>query len=142
MAVYYELVHQVPAASLPDQVVPLPFGTVPLRENSVLLHRDLHPQNVILTANGPMIIDWEGAIFGPAVADIAMTWVIIGFSDVPLPRVQAYAARGLQALFTRAFLRAAGPVDEYWRAAAVRHRLTDPHLLPSEAARLAKLAPA
>jgi len=24
----------------------------------VLLHRDLHPQNVILTADGPLIIDW------------------------------------------------------------------------------------
>jgi aminoglycoside phosphotransferase (APT) family kinase protein len=142
LARLHELVHEVPASSLPDQVVPVPFGTVPPRENSVLLHRDLHPQNVILTADGPTIIDWEGAMFGPGVADIAMTWVIIGFSDVPLPRFQAYAARGLQALFTRAFLRAAGPVDEYWREAAVRHRLADPHLLPAEAARLTKLAPA
>ena len=139
LARLHELVHQVPASSLPDTVVPIQWGTTAAREDSVLLHRDLHPQNVILTRNGPVIIDWEGAIFGPAVADIAMTWVIIGFSDVPLPRLRAYAARGVQVQFTRAFLRAVGPLDEDWRQAAVRYRLTDPHLLPSEAARLGRL---
>ena len=142
LARLHELVHQVPAASLPDMVGPLPFGTPPPRETSVLLHRDLHPQNVMLTANGPVIIDWEGALFGPAAADIAMTWIIIGFSDIPLPRLQALAARGVQTLFTRAFMRAVGPLDDSWRQLAVQHRLADPHLLPSEAARLAKLAPA
>lgn len=141
LARLHDLVHQVPAASLPDLVGPLPFGT-PARETSVLLHRDLHPQNVMLTPNGPVIIDWEGARFGPAAADIAMTWIIIGFSDVPLPRFQALAARGVQALFTRAFMRAAGPLDDSWRQLAIRHRLADPHLLPTEAARLEKLAPA
>ena len=142
LARLHELVHQVPATSLPDTVGPLPFGTPAPRETSVLLHRDLHPQNVMLTANGPVIIDWEGARFGPAAADIAMSWIIIGFSDVPLPPVQAFAARGVQALFTRAFMRAAGPLDDSWRQLAVQHRLADPHLLPAEAARLEKLAPA
>jgi len=142
LARLHELVHQVPAASLPESVGPLPFGTKAAREDSVLLHRDLHPENVLLTANGPVIIDWEGAVFGPAVADIAMTWVIIGFSNVPLPRPLALAARGVQAAFTRAFLRAVGPVDEYWREAAIRQRLSDPHLLPAEVARLSRLAPA
>ena len=142
LARLHELVHQVPAASLPDTVGPLPFGTPAPRETSVLLHRDLHPQNVMLTANGPVIIDWEGALFGPAAADIAMTWIIIGFSDVPLPPFRAFAARRVQALFTRAFMRAAGPLDDSWRQLAVRHRLADPHLLPTEAARLERLTPA
>jgi aminoglycoside phosphotransferase (APT) family kinase protein len=121
---------------------PLPFRSGERQETDVLLHRDLHPQNVILTAGGPMIIDWEGAAYGPALADVAMTWVIIGFSDAPGPRVEALAVRGLRALFTRSFLRAAGPLNEYWRQAAIRQRLADPHLLPAEAARLAKLVPA
>ena len=58
--------------------LPAPFGDGDGAQ--VLLHRDLHPQNVILTADGPRIIDWEGAARGPAVADVAMTWVIVGFS--------------------------------------------------------------
>ena len=107
--------------------------------SAVLLHRDLHPMNVILTADGPRIIDWEGAARGPAVADVAMTWVIVAFSDVPVPRLEAAAVRTLQAMFTRAFLRAAGPLDQRWRQAIVRHRLDDPHLLPAERARLERL---
>src|SRR5487761_1397014 len=59
----------------------------PSGQDSVLLHRDLHPQNVILTPEGPRIIDWEGAARGPALADVAMTWVIIVFSEVPGPRL-------------------------------------------------------
>jgi hypothetical protein len=106
---------------------------------AVLLHRDLHPMNVILTADGARIIDWEGAARGPAVADVAMTWVIVAFSQVPVPRLEASAVRTLQAMFTRAFLRAAGPLDQRWRQAIVRHRLDDPHLLPAERARLERL---
>ena len=104
----------------------------------MLLHRDLHPQNVILTADGPRIIDWEGAARGPAVADVAMTWVIVGFSACR-PGLSAAAVRTVQALFTRSFLAAAGPVDRDWLAAAVRQRLTDPHLLPPERVRLERL---
>jgi Ser/Thr protein kinase RdoA (MazF antagonist) len=95
--------------------------------------------NVILTADGPQIIDWEGALRGPAVADVAMTWVIVTFSQVQLPRLEAVAARTVRAMFTRAFLRAAGPLDQHWRQTAVRYRLGDPHLLPAERARLERL---
>ena len=78
---------------------------------------------------------------GPAVADVGMTWVIIGFSDIPGPRWRAVAARGVQAALTRSFLRAAGPLDDAWRLTVIQRRLADPNLLPSEAARLRKLLP-
>ena len=92
---------------------------------------------MILTADGPRIIDWEGAARGPAVADVAMTWVIVGFSSVPPTGLSAAAVRAVQALFTRSFLAAAGPVDRL--AAAVRQRLADPHLLLPERVRLERL---
>ena len=142
LARLHGLVHAVPASGLPDLVRPVPVGTPEARESSVLLHWDLHPQNVIITANGPVIIDWEAAAYGPAAADIGTTWAILGFSDVPGPPVEAFVARRLQAWFTRSFMRAAGPIDDPWREAAIRARLADPHLLPSEAARLTKLLPA
>ena len=145
LARLHELVHQVPASGLLELVqrIPPPFGSVESspQDSDVLLHRDLHPQNVILTASGPMIIDWEGAARGPAIADVAMTWVIIGFSDVPGSRLRAIAALGVQSAFTRAFARFAGPIDQATRLTAIRARLADPNLLPSEAARLEKLAP-
>jgi Ser/Thr protein kinase RdoA (MazF antagonist) len=135
LARLHGLVHQAPADG---PALPLPFGYCE-RDRHVLLHRDLHPKNVVLTRNGPMIIDWEGAAHGPAIADVAMTWAIIRVSEVPGPRIEAATMRALRMAFTRAFLRAAGPVDDDWRMTAIRLRLADPKVLPSEAARLEKL---
>ncbi|HEY7263559.1 MAG TPA: phosphotransferase [Trebonia sp.] len=131
LARLHSVVHAVPALDW----LPAPFGD----GAQVLLHRDLHPQNVILTPDGPRIIDWEGAARGPAVADVAMTWVIVRFSNVPGTGLPAASAHALQALFARSFLRAAEPLDQGWRATAIRHRLMDDNLLPPERARLERL---
>jgi aminoglycoside phosphotransferase (APT) family kinase protein len=137
LAGIHVLVHRVPASGLP-----LPcLGTSTPADSDVLLHEDLHPQNVILTQNGPVLIDWEGAARGPAIADVAMTWVIIRFSSIPGEGLEAAVVRGVQGIFTRSFVRAAGPIDDEWRLTAIRHRLADPHLLPSEVARLNRLVP-
>jgi aminoglycoside phosphotransferase (APT) family kinase protein len=133
LARLHEVVHRAPALDW----LPAPFGAGDGAQ--VLLHRDLHPQNVILTADGPRIIDWEGAARGPAAADVAMTWVVAGFSSPPGGRLMAVKVRTMQGLFIRSFLAAAGPVDRTVRAAAVRQRLADRHLLPPERARLERL---
>jgi aminoglycoside phosphotransferase (APT) family kinase protein len=137
LASLHAAVHRVP----PLDWQPAPFGDASdaAGQDQVLLHRDLHPQNVILTPDGPRIIDWEGAVRGPAPADVAMSWVIIVFSEVPGPRLQAAAARPVQGQIGRAFLRAAGPVDRKWLDLAVRHRIQDHNLLPSERTRLERL---
>jgi len=139
LARLHAAVHAVPALDW----LPAPFdgegGAPTAPAPAVLLHRDLHPQNVILTGGGPMIIDWEGAARGPAAADIAMTWVIIVFSEVPGPRMRAVAARPVQGLFGGSFLRAAGHADLRWLEMSVRHRIGDRNLLPSELARLERL---
>jgi tRNA A-37 threonylcarbamoyl transferase component Bud32 len=41
-----------------------------------LLHLDLHPANVILSASGPVVIDWTNARRGDPALDVALTWVI------------------------------------------------------------------
>ena len=142
LASLHRLVHRIPASGPAALgVPPLSFRLGGPRDTDVLLHRDLHPGNVILGATGPVIIDWESCAYGPAAADIAMTWAIIGFSTLNGPRSQAFAALGAQSLFARSFMREAEPIDEDTRATAVHDRLSDPHLLPAEAARLAKLIP-
>ena len=130
----HETVHQAPA--LPG--LRAPCGDED-RGSQVLLHRDLHPMNVILTSAGPVIIDWEGAARGPAMYDVALTWVIIASSEVPETGLAAAAVRGLQAQLTRSFVRAAGPIDQVWRAQAIRDRLNDRNVLPAERARLERL---
>jgi Ser/Thr protein kinase RdoA (MazF antagonist) len=142
LARLHDRVHQVPAAGLAGLGLRASGASGEVREGDVLVHNDLHPQNVILAGPGPVIIDWEGARLGPAVTDVAMTWAIIRFSEVPGSGLRAAAVLGAQAAFTRAFLRAAGPVDQAVRLAVVRQLLADRNLRPAEIARLRKLLPA
>lgn len=41
-----------------------------------LLHMDFHPENVIVSSGGPVVIDWAMARAGEPALDVAMTWVI------------------------------------------------------------------
>ena len=42
-----------------------------------LCHGDIHPGNVIMTAEGPRLIDWFGAVRAPAALDLACTHVLL-----------------------------------------------------------------
>lgn len=108
-----------------------------------LLHLDLHPENVLLSERGPVVIDWEGAGRGPAEADVALCWLVVATSEVPGSAWQRTVGRAGQRLFADIVVRRAGlRVDAAWRAEAARFRLLDPHLRPAEAARVRRfLAP-
>src|SRR5918996_728749 len=41
-----------------------------------LLHFDLHPENVLMAPDGPVLIDWTNARGGDPDSDLAMTWLI------------------------------------------------------------------
>jgi aminoglycoside phosphotransferase (APT) family kinase protein len=63
-------------------------------EGHRLIHVDFHPDNVLLSERGPVVIDWANARSGRPAFDVAMTWVIAATSGGALGR-----------LFTRFFLR-------------------------------------
>jgi aminoglycoside phosphotransferase (APT) family kinase protein len=48
-----------------------------------LCHGDFHPQNVLWTARGPVIIDWETASRGPPLGDVACTCRLIRKASLP-----------------------------------------------------------
>jgi aminoglycoside phosphotransferase (APT) family kinase protein len=48
-----------------------------------LCHGDLHPDNVVMSPRGPVIIDWANAAAGPPVADIARTGYLLRSSTLP-----------------------------------------------------------
>ena len=100
LATLLDRLHAIPA---PDWL-PSPLG-----EGTALLHLDLHPENVILTAQGPVVIDWPNAARGPAAADVAHTWVVMACSlppDDPLKRAVTLGGRRLfLALFLRRYSR-------------------------------------
>jgi aminoglycoside phosphotransferase (APT) family kinase protein len=106
----------------------------PLGEGEAVLHLDLHPGNVMLGAEGPVVIDWTGALRGDPAIDLAQTWLLIATSRVPGPRAARAIGAAGRGLFTRAFLQR---IDRNAAAAALpgvaERRLLDPHVLPEEA---------
>jgi hypothetical protein len=48
-----------------------------LAPDDVLCHSDLHPGNVIMTAQGPRLIDWLGAARAPAAYEMAQCQVLL-----------------------------------------------------------------
>ncbi|MFF3594503.1 phosphotransferase [Kitasatospora indigofera] len=102
-----------------------------------VLHLDLHPSNVIMTAAGPVVIDWSNAAAGDPAADLAMTLVTVGSAEVP-----GLAARFGRGLLLRAARRASGTDPGPRLQEMVAAKLADPNLTPREAAWLrARLDP-
>jgi len=48
-----------------------------------LCHGDFHPDNVLLTARGPVIIDWIDATAGHPLADVARSSLLTSFAQPP-----------------------------------------------------------
>lgn len=51
------------------------------RPAECLVHLDLHPGNVVLTASGPVVIDWSNVGIGPRGADVATTWILLSVGE-------------------------------------------------------------
>ena len=129
----HRLVHRVPA---PGWLRPT-LGT-----GQSLLHLDLHPANIILSSDGPVLLDWQGAAGGEAATDLALTYLLLRTSTVPGRAGQRVIGRLGQFAFAALFRAAAGAssVDSQLRAVA-RRRLADPTLLPQEASRIRRMLP-
>ncbi|MCC7366934.1 MAG: phosphotransferase [Chloroflexi bacterium] len=119
---------------------PAEFGGSVPDSGGVLLHLDLHPDNVILSPRGPVVIDWEAARRGEVDAAVALTWVIMATSEIPVGGLKGWIFSVLRWVLVWAFLHHAG------RAGAVRHlpavaqvRLRDRNVRPSERAAIRKL---
>lgn len=96
LATLLDRLHAIPA---PDWL-PTPLG-----DGQALLHLDLHPENVILTQRGPVVIDWPNAARGPGAADVAHTWIVLACSLPPEDPLKRAVALGGRRLFLALFLR-------------------------------------
>jgi aminoglycoside phosphotransferase (APT) family kinase protein len=98
-------------------------------EGERLIHLDFHPDNVLLSSRGPVVIDWANSRAGEPALDVAMTWVICATSGGAMGR-----------LFTRFFLR---HVDlraaRTEVAAAGKLRIADPNVMDDERERVRRL---
>ena len=131
-------------ASLHDQLehVPLPDLDLPERFGApeVLVHADLHPDNVMLTSAGPVVIDWPNACAGQRNAEVASTWLIVATSELDTTGVVGALQRGARSHFLSTFL---GQTDRTTARSLLpvvaEHRLDDRNLRPGEAAKIHQL---
>ena len=100
-----------------------------------VLHLDMHPMNVIMSPDGPVVIDWTNAAGGPAGFDGALTYVEV--STFPTGTTVEHIGQRVLAQGFRHF-RGRRTVDAYI-GAACDHRLADAGTLPDERIAVAAL---
>lgn len=106
---------------------------------SALVHGDLHPGNVLMSGDGPVLIDWTNHRTGPRALDVALTWLVLACFD-PDDDVLRHQLAPLRHGFLRSFLEA---VDSGAAAAALpeaaRIRQADPSTTFEERSRISRL---
>jgi tRNA A-37 threonylcarbamoyl transferase component Bud32 len=109
-------------ADLHARLHEIPYG------DARLVHLDLHPENVMLSSRGPVVLDWTNARAGDPAVDRALVYVIAMTSGGRLGRVCA-----------RAFARYADVRTGFDEAVA--YRLADPNVTEAERAAVRRLLP-
>jgi len=119
---------QARLAEIPAPTWLMAPGWTPEPAADRVLHLDLHPMNVMLGADGPVVIDWANAAAGPPGFDAAMSYVVMSAYAVDNSR-----DRVAKQLFVGLFRRARGraTIDPYL-GAACDHRLADRNITPDE----------
>lgn len=132
LAALHQRLHRIPA--------PPGIGVAPLSGDR-LVHRDLHPLNVMMTPDGPMVIDWANASAGAPAFDVADTWVLFACGTPPMSGIDRLIVPIGRRVLLRSFLSRVDTASAR-RAipAAVDHRLADRHMSPEEHARMRELA--
>jgi aminoglycoside phosphotransferase (APT) family kinase protein len=96
-----------------------------------VLHLDFHPENVMLTPRGPVVIDWATAAEGPPGLDSAMAALILAQAALTMPAVSVVARAVLSSL-----LRHLDGIEEKHLAEARMRRAANPTLSPDEVGKL------
>ncbi len=135
-AMLADLHRTLAAIPIGDSGVEVMFG-----ERESFMHGDLHPGNVLLTENGPVVIDWEGAGIGPADADTATTWLLLETADADdLPRVIRPVVGLIRRTVVRTFLLGVVAPRAETIAAVCEARLGDENMRPHELERIRAFA--
>jgi len=126
--------HALTLARLHRELHAIPPPDFLTSQGAAVLHLDLHPANVMLAPQGPVVIDWANAARGDAPLDVALTAVVLAAAPLGPP------LSWLRDRFVRAFLGEFAPAE--WRVSlddALAYRSADGNVGDKERARLTKL---
>jgi uncharacterized protein (TIGR02172 family) len=110
---------------LPDDLKDAVLDTLQqMPDGERLCHGDFHPQNVLMTQQGPVIIDWTDATRGDPIADVARSSIILQGAALTDPSAGWFHDVYLRRYFK---LRRDNARDQYniWRAIVAAVRLTE-----------------
>ena len=119
------------APSVPEMMKESALGVLErLPEDDFLRHGDFHPDQVIMSQRGPIIIDWITARKGSPASDVARSSLILRLGAPPAGRaserlinlVRAYAHLRYMGRYLKGGAIARGAIDE-WRIPAAADRL-------------------
>lgn len=131
----HERLHRLPAPGW------LSGGTTADGEDEVMVHRDLHPQNVILSERGPVVVDWRSVGAGRASVDAAIAVILTLGSDLEVEPEVAERIEPFRSLFIDAFLETCGTDPRDGLDEAIAFRLADANGTPDETRWLHEKAP-
>jgi aminoglycoside phosphotransferase (APT) family kinase protein len=122
--------------------IPAPEGLdAPLGDGAVIVHLDLHPLNVIMGSQGPIVIDWTNAARGDGNADVALTYVLLMSGNPDEGALVKLFARLGRSLFAEPFLARFVRKDVMAHLdAAAAYKLADPNMSEAEQAAIRRLA--
>jgi len=76
-----------------------------LPEDDKLCHGDFHPNNIVLSSHGPVIIDWMDASRGSSIMDVARSTLLMGGGPLPPGTPFMWLVKQLRNWFYQAYLR-------------------------------------
>jgi aminoglycoside phosphotransferase (APT) family kinase protein len=123
--------------------LPVPPGLTPRHaRTTAIVHLDLHPDNVVLTPRGPVVIDWTNAGAGDPSVELADLWALFTCAEPPSSGrreqiVTRLGRRGFCALLLAHFDR---EVVRRGLREAVEGRLADPNMAPREREAMGRMA--
>ena len=103
-----------------------------LPDDTALCHGDFHPDNIVLSARGPIILDWTDATCGHPLADVARTALLMQHAALPPHIPGRRLIETGRALWYRLYLR------RYYQLRSISPDDVKVWMLPVAAARLSE----
>jgi aminoglycoside phosphotransferase (APT) family kinase protein len=112
----------------------------PCGSGESLLHMDFHPLNVMISSDGPVVLDWTRASRGDPLVDVAATWVLLASGEVDSSRPEALLVNAGRQILLDAYLAPFSNTGvESVLSEVVEWKSRDPNMTATEISRMRAL---
>ncbi|MNI42663.1 Phosphotransferase enzyme family protein [compost metagenome] len=101
-----------------------------LPDGNSICHYDFHPDNIIMSPNGPIIIDWMNLLVGSEEADVTRTSMMLQSESLPPNAPEWLNHRELRGIFNKEYL------AEYMKLTGMKDDFLEQWMIPTLAVRI------